>query len=148
MLYNPKTVTEIQLLEVMYDSKHTYFESRFFCVNDTGITRVSKMLKYAHTKGLLSYHKFPSYRYPFYKLTDEGNAVAVKAKKKNDQKINNLNSRVKAFLKTNDGSTSKEISRGIKKSHKDTINTLRELSSMDVVYMVKEEKQLLWYIEE
>jgi len=147
MLLNPKTVTDIELLVAMHDSKHKYFEARALCTNDTGINRVARILQQMHKKELLTYHKFPPKRYPFYCLTEEGIKLAELQKKKNIQLDNELKTRVKTFLSSNEGSTSKEISRGIRKSFDNVVKTLRELSSEKVVYMEKEEKIIRWYIK-
>lgn len=147
MLLNPKTVTDIELLVAMYDSKHKYFEARALCTNDTGIIRVARILQQMHKKELLTYHKFPPKRYPFYRLTEEGIKLVELQKKKSTQMDNELKTRVKTFLSNNEGSTSKEISRGIKKSFENVIKTLRELSSEKAVYMEKEEKIIRWYIK-
>ncbi len=147
MLLNPKTVTDIDLLVAMYDSKHKYFEARALCNNDTGINRVSSLLYQLHKKGLVSYHKFPPKRYPFYALSVEGTKLVEAEKKKSSKIDNELKTRIKTFLANNEGSTSKEISRGIKKSFDKVIKTLRELSTEKVVYMEKEEKIIRWYIK-
>ena len=141
MLLNPKTVSEIDILTAMYDSKHVYFESRFFCSNDTGISRVSNLLYRTTQKELTTVHHFPNYRFPFYKLSEKGIQVVESEKRKDKQKDNDLRTRVKTYLQNNEGSTSKEISRGIKKSFNNVIKTLRELSQEKVIYMEKEENK-------
>jgi len=147
MLLNPKTVSSTELLIAMYDSKYKYFEARALCNNDTGINRVSSLLYQLHKKGLVSYHKFPPKRYPFYALSGEGIKLVEAEKKKETRQDKELKTRVKTFLSNNEGSTSKEISRGIKKSFDKVIKTLRELSAEKVVYMEKEEKIIRWYIK-
>lgn len=147
MLINPKTAKIEDLLTVMYDGKHTYYESRFICNTDTGIVRVSRMLLAANKKGLLKKHEFNDHRYPFYSLTERGNQVVLNIKKKSGQRNKNIRTRVFAYLKENDGSTSKEISRGIKKSFNDVITSLRELYELNMVTMVKDGKSIIWYIE-
>lgn len=148
MIINAKTVTKEQLLLAMLHSKHTYFESRFFVSNDTGVAKISRMLLAMHKAGLLSHHTFLTHRFPFYALTDDGRKVANGIQVTIDRKDTNIKRRVIAFLKDNDGSDSKTISRTIKKSYNDVIKSLRELSELNEVYMVKEGNQILWYSNE
>ena len=80
-------------------------------------------------------------------MSGEGIKLVEAEKKKETRQDKELKTRVKTFLSNNEGSTSKEISRGIKKSFDKVIKTLRELSAEKVVYMEKEEKIIRWYIK-